>query len=132
MNTIETILEDGEWLTAEQLNAMQPDPPAQKFQPASDWKRHGRIYSVNQGGQEYFARYQFDGAYQLLPVIQDVLRAFGDDADTWQIAAWFAFPNGWISKPDTAGQEPMAPQDALDRRDAVLNAAAKHHGSYVA
>lgn len=132
MSTIKTILAEGEWLTAEQLNALQPDPPAQKSQPASNWKRDGRIYSVNHGGREYFARYQFDEAYQPLPVIQDVLQAFGYIADTWEIAAWFAFPNGWISKPGTAGQEPMTPQDALDRREALLNAAAQRHGSYVA
>lgn len=132
MSTIKTILAEGEWLTAEQLNALQPEPPAQKSQPASNWKRDGRIYSVNHGGREYFARYQFDGAYQPLPVIKDILQAFGPAVDSWKIAAWFCFPNGWVSKPGTAGQEPVAPQDALDRRDAVLNAAAKHHSSYVA
>jgi hypothetical protein len=132
LQTIRTILEEGEWLTAEQLNALQPNPPTQKSQPASDWKRRGRIFGVNYGGQEYFAKYQFDEAYQPLPVIKEVLRDFGEVADNWKIAAWFHFPNGWISKPGTAGQHPMAPKDALDQRDVLLHAVAKRHGNYVA
>jgi len=132
LKTIRAILEDGEWLTAEQLNALQPKPPAQKSQPASDWKRRGRIFSVSHGGREYFPRYEFDEAFQPLPVIRDVLKAFGEVADTWKIAAWFSFPSGWISKPGTGGQEPMAPKDALDQRDALLRAAAARQGSYVA
>lgn len=132
LKTIRAILEDGEWLTAEQLNALQPKPPAQKSLPASDWKRRGRIFSVSHGGREYFPRYEFDEAFQPLPVIKDVLKAFGEVADTWKIAAWFSFPSGWISKPGTGGQEPMAPKDALDQRDALLRAAAARQGSYVA
>lgn len=132
LKTIKAILEGGEWLIAEQLNALQPNPPAQKSQPASDWKRRGRIFSVSYGGREYFPRYEFDEAFQPLPVIRDVLKAFGEVADSWKIAAWFNFPNGWISKPGTGGQEPMAPKDALDQRDALLRAAAARQGSYVA
>lgn len=131
-NTIRKMLEQGEWLTAEQLNALQPSPPAQKSQPASDWKRRGRIFSVNYGGQDYFAQYQFDEAYQPLPIIKEIVRAFGEVADSWKIAAWFYFPNGWITQPGTGGRQPVAPKDALDQRDAVLNAVAKRHGSYVA
>jgi hypothetical protein len=130
--TIKSILNEGEWLTAEQLHALQANPPAQKSKPASNWKRRGRIFGVNYDGQEYFARYQFDEAYQPLPVIQDVLRVFGDVVDTWEIAAWFNFPNGWISKPGTSGQEPQAPKDALDQRDALLRAVTARKGSYVA
>lgn len=128
LNTIKSILREGEWLTLEQLNALQPNPPAQKSMRASDWKRRGRVFSVNYGGREYFAKYQFDEAYQPLPIIRDILQAFGTVADTWKIASWFNFPNGWISK---AGK-PVAPKDALDQRDAVLRAASAHQGSYVA
>lgn len=132
LKTIKTILEKGEWLTAEQMNALQPNPPAQKSHPASDWKRRGRIFGVSYGGHEYFARYQFDEAYQPLPVIKHVLREFGEVADNWKIAAWFHFPNGWIGKPGTDGQQPMAPKDAIDQRDVLLHAVAKRHGSYAA
>ncbi|WP_324781134.1 plasmid mobilization protein [Thiobacillus sedimenti] len=131
LNTVREILEQGEWLTAEQLNALQPNPPTQRNQPASDWKHRGLIFAVNHGGQDYFARYQFDEAYQPLPIIREILREFGTVADTWEIAAWFQFPNGWISRPGTAG-EPMAPKDALDQRDALLHAVSERHKNYVA
>ena len=132
LRTVRTVLEEGEWITAEQLNALQPKPPAQKSQPASAWKRRGRIFGVNYSGREYFARYQFDEGYQPLAVIKEVLRDFGEVADNWKIAAWFHFPNGWVSKSGTAGQDPMAPKDAVDQRDVLLQAVARRHGSYVA
>ena len=132
LKTIRKILEEDEWLTAEQLNVLQPHPPAQKSHPASDWKRRERIFGVRHSGREYFARYQFDEAYQPLPIIRDILKAFGEVADTWKIAAWFHFPNGWIARPGEAGPQPVAPKDALDQRDAVLNAVARRQGSYVA
>ena len=132
LKTIRRILEEDEWLTAEQLNMLQPNPPAQKSHPASDWKRRGRIFGVSYGGRELFARYQFDEAYQPLPVIRDVLKTFGEVADPWKIAAWFHFPNGWITKPGDTGPQPVAPKDALDQRDMLLGALIKRKGSYVA
>lgn len=132
LKTIRRILEEDEWLTAEQLNMLQPNPPAQKSHPASDWKRRGRIFGVSYGGRELFARYQFDEAYQPMPVIRDVLKTFGEVADLWKIAAWFHFPNGWITKPGDTGPQPIAPKDALDQRDMLLGALIKRKGSYVA
>lgn len=84
------------------------------------------------GAKSIFARYQFDEAYQPLPVIEEVLRAFGEVADNWKIAAWFHYPNGWLSKPGAQGQAPLAPKDALDQRAALLRAATAHRGSYEA
>ena len=131
MQTVREVFTDGDWLTAEQLNALQPDPPANKSHPASDWKRRGRIFSVNHGGREYFARYQFDALYQPLLIIKDVLKAFGAVADPWVLAAWFHFPNGWIVQPGADAQS-LAPKDALDRRDDVLHVATQRQASYVA
>jgi hypothetical protein len=132
LKTVREMLDHGEWLTADMLNRLQPDPPPNKSHPASDWKRRGRIFSVNIGGKEYFAGYQFDALYQPLPIIKDMLKAFGPVADSWKIAAWFHFPNGWIAETGPNGPTPLAPKDALDRRDEVLNALARRQGSYVA
>lgn len=129
MQTLRQVFAEGDWLTSEQLNALQDTPPKSKSQPASDWKRRGRIYSVNRGGREYFARYQFDAMYGPLPVIREVLEAFGDVADPWVLAAWFHYPNGWIVGADG---KPISPKDALDRRDDVVRAALKRRSSYVA
>ena len=132
MKTVQQVFAEGDWLTAEQINALQVEPPANKSHPASDWKRRGRIFSVNYGGKEYFARHQLDALYQPLPIVKDILKQFGEVADPWVLAAWFHFPNGWIAKPGTGGKESLAPKDALNQRDVVLNAAAQRQASYVA
>jgi hypothetical protein len=97
LQTIREIFAEEEWLTADMLNRLQPEPPSNRSLPASDWKRRGRIFSVTFGGKEYFPRYQFDAAYQPLPLMRNVLAALGTVADTWKIAAWFHYPNGWIA-----------------------------------
>lgn len=129
MRTLQQVFAAGDWLTSDSLHALQAEPPKSKSQPASDWKRRGRIFGVSQGGREYFARYQFDTMYEPLPIIRDVLKAFGDVADPWVLAAWFHYPNGWITSPDGA---PLAPKDALDRRDDLIRAAQRRDRSYVA
>ena len=132
--TMQSIFAADDWLTAETINVLQPSPPANKSHPASDWKRRGRIFSVNVGGKEYFAGYQFDAMGQPLPIIRDILDELGPVADSWKIAAWFHFPNGWIAEavPGEEPPRPVAPKDALDRPADVLAAARKMHGSYVA
>jgi len=132
LQTIRTMFREEEWLTNEMLNQLQPEPPSNRSLPASDWKRRGRIFSVNFGGKEYFPRYEFDAVYQPLPVIRDILKAFGPVADSWKLAAWFHFPNGWIVESGPEGPTPVAPKDALDRLDDLLNALKKRQGSYVA
>lgn len=41
MKTIRAMFKQGEWLTPEQLNALQPNPPVQKNQPANDREQRG-------------------------------------------------------------------------------------------
>lgn len=129
MRTLRQVFAEGDWLTSEQLNSLQDAPPKSKSQPASDWKRRGRVFSVSRGGREYFARYQFDAMYEPLPIVREVLEAFGDVADPWVLAAWFHYPNAWLAGGDGGA---LAPKDALDRRDDVVQAALKRRTSYVA
>lgn len=132
METIQVIFATSEWLTAEQVNALQAAPPANKLYPASDWKRRGLVFSVNHGGTEYFARYQLDALHQPLPIIREILTAFGAVEDGWDLAAWFHFPSGWLVERDERGAVNVAPKDALDRVVAVVEAAAKRLTSYAA
>jgi hypothetical protein len=120
MKTIRTVFGQGEWLSAETVSQVV------------DLKRQGWIFSVVFEGKEYFPRYQFDNLYQPLPVIRDILKAFGPVENAWQIAAWFHFPNGWIIEPGPSGPKPVAPKDALDRREDLLNAIKKRQVSHVA
>lgn len=128
--TVEGIVASTEWLSSEQINQFQRSPPANKSFPATDWKRRGNVFSVEWDGDVLYAGYQFDLACQPLPVIKKILLALGTIADPWVIAAWFHFPNGWLS--DTNGR-PVAPKDALDRPVEELEMAAKMRlNSYVA
>ena len=82
---------------------------------------------MNFSGREYFPRYEFDALYQPLPIIKDVLKALGNVADSWTVAAWFHCPNA-----GPRGQSPVAPKDALDRGDDLLSAATQRRRRYVA
>lgn len=132
LRSIRKILCEGEWLTAAEVNAAQENPPAQKSLPASDWKRRGRIFSVSHDGVDYYPRYAFDAAYRPLPIIGEILKEFGTESDAWKIAAWFHFPNGYLTLATADGRRSISPKEALDRRDQLLNAVRSRRGTYVA
>jgi len=133
MKTVRQVFAQGEWLTAEEINRLQVSAPSNKALPASDWKRRGRVFAVPYNGKEYFGRFQFDAMYQPLPVMRRVLEAFGEVADPWVLAAWFHYPNGWLSAPKAdGGVTPVAPSQALDRGDEVVAAARRRRESFVA
>jgi hypothetical protein len=114
------------------INLRQKNPPSDPALPAADWKKSGRIFSVIKGGEDYYPSYQFDSRYQPLPVIREILDAMRDVADIWKIAAWFQYANAWVIVTGPDGVTPIAPKDALNRREDLLNAIRKRAGSYVA
>ncbi|MGV3652607.1 MAG: hypothetical protein ACO1N5_00180 [Noviherbaspirillum sp.] len=132
LRAIRKMFHEGEWLTAAEIRGGQATPPAQKSQPAADWKRRGRIFSVAFDGKEYFPLYQFDANLRPLPIIADILRQLGPVADSWTIAAWFHFPNAYLAEDSDNGPVGVAPKDVLDKRDEVLHAAVSRTGTYVA
>lgn len=132
MATVKQVFDEGDWLTAEEINMLQPKPPVKKSLPASDWKRRRRVFSVSYGGKDYYPRYQFDAMYKPLPLIKYVLKAYGECVDSWSLAVWFHFPNGWIVKQIGDEAIPVAPKDALDRSIDVINAARSQKGTYFA
>ena len=85
-------------------------------EPATRWKRHGKIFGMPVGGADRYPVFQFaDGRPR--PEIARVLAALPGSMSPWQIAFWFASGNGWI-------ENDAAPQDALHDIDGVLAAAA--------
>jgi hypothetical protein len=91
------------------------------------WVADGKIFGVERNGSQFYAMYQFDGDGLPLPVIKEILQLLRDE-DLWAIAAWFHFPNPWV----TQDSMPAVPNAILDRRDDVLRAARWRTGSYVA
>jgi hypothetical protein len=130
--TLNKIIGEGDWLTARQIHDLQANPPADAHQPAADWKRRGRIFSVNDGSGDLYPAYQFDQAGQPLSVIAKILKAYGPAADPWTLAAWFHYPNPWLVQRTGGKAANLAPRNALDHADEVIAAALRHAGTYVA
>ena len=103
-------------LTGAEVNAASGLHPGNKSEPASRWKREGKLFAVRSRGIDLYPAFQFvDGVPR--PVIKDILASLPGDMSGWQIAMWFASGNGWL---DGSG-----PQDCLSDRDAVVGAACK-------
>jgi hypothetical protein len=131
MATIKEVFVAGDWLTAEEIDDFHNrQQPVQSL--ASGWKEQGLVFSVVYHGQEYYARYQFDSFCRPLPVIKAILDVYGTCVDTWSIAAWFDFPNGWLSKETSDRMAPVSPKNSLHRWREVVNAARNRKGTYVA
>jgi hypothetical protein len=138
--TINKVLSEGRWLTAAQINALQSTPPSNVGLPAGDWKRRGRIFSVNDGGKDLYPGYQFDDACQPLPVMSELIGEFPESRqDPWRLAAWLHYPNAWLVRPPKGAKSarfevpaPIRPCELLvERPEDVLEAARMRH-SYVA
>ena len=101
-------------LTAAEVRAASDLRPRNRSEPASRWKREGRIFAVRCQGIDRYPAFQFqDGAPR--PSIKDILAALPKGTTAWQTALWFASGNGWLD-----GAEP---QQRLDDGDQVVQAA---------
>lgn len=109
------LIEEGQWLTASQIAEQGGYSRSNPAEPASRWKREGKIFAISFKGQDLYAAYQFDGKVRPRPVISQVLKIFKHKSDALKIAAWFASVNGWL--------DGHRPQDRLDEPTLVVAAA---------
>jgi hypothetical protein len=101
-------------LTGAQVRAASGLSPKNKSEPASRWKREGKVFAVRRGGIDIYPAFQFaDGAP--LPALKAVLAALPGALTPWQTALWFASGNGWL--------DGAAPQERLATPDEVIAAA---------
>lgn len=101
-------------LTAAEIRAASGLAPRNRSEPASRWKREGRLFAVRRSGIDLYPAFQFaDGAPR--PVVRAVLAALPDGMTGWQTAMWFASANGWL--------DGAAPQERLSDAQAVIGAA---------
>jgi len=84
------------------------------FEPASRWKREGRIFAIKYHGKDRFPVFQFEDG-EPLPIIKSLLEILTRQLSSWQIAFWFTSGNGWLD-----GQAPVT---CLKDKEAVLYAA---------
>ena len=103
-------------MTAAEVRAASGLAPRNRSEPASRWKREGRLFAVRRSGVDLYPAFQLvDGVP--LPVIKEILAALPRHMTGWQVAMWFASGNGWLQ-----GAEP---QKRLADPDAVIAAARK-------
>ena len=88
---------------------------------ANRWRQEGRIFAFTHRGQRYFAGYQFGPDGRPLPVIAEVIGAFGRERGGWQTALWFTSSNGWLGGERPVDRLADAPQRVADaaRREAA-------------
>jgi hypothetical protein len=112
---LKAILENAEWLTAEQIGTLGGFSKSNLAAPAHRWKKEGKIFAVAYEGQDRFPRYGLDETLRPLPGIAPVLSALGS-ISPWRIAAWFESRNAWLGNRPPKELIAAAP-------DAVLEAA---------
>jgi hypothetical protein len=92
---LEAILENAEWLTADEIGQRGQFSPSNLAAPANRWKQEGKIFAVPYQNQDRFPRYGLDEAYRPLPGLEPVLERLGP-ISPWRIAAWFESTNAWL------------------------------------
>ena len=109
-------LQETPLLTGAEVRAASGLHPRNRSEPASRWKREGKLFALRLQGIDLYPAFQFaDGVPR--PVIKEILAAVPSDMTSWQMAMWFASGNGWLD-----GAEP---QECLSDPNAVVDAAHK-------
>jgi len=94
-------------LTSSQIREASGLKTRNPSEPASRWKRQGKIFGVPVGRTDHYPAFQFaDGRPR--PVIAKVLAALPEAMSPWQIAFWFASANGWIETDAVAATYPVS------------------------
>lgn len=109
-------LDQHKTLTSGQIRLASGLKTRNPSEPASRWKRQGKIFGLPVGRADRYPAFQFiDGRPR--PEVTEILTALPRSMSPWQIAFWFASGNGWI-------ENDAAPQDALHDMAGILAAAA--------
>ena len=98
-------------LTAKEVRDASGLRPRNKSEPASRWKREGKLFAVRRSGIDFFPAFQFvDGVPR--PVIKEILANLPKGTTSWQTAMWFASANGWL---DGAAPQAATARPSPDR-----------------
>lgn len=107
-------LQETRMLTGSEIRAGSGLNPKNASEPASRWKREGRIFAVRHGGRDLYPAFQFEDG-QPRRVIKNILAQMPRWVTPWQIALWFVSGNGWL--------DGATPEERLDVPDEVVEAA---------
>ena len=92
---LEAVLENCEWLTAEEIGERGEFSPSNPAALAIRWKLEGKIFAVPYQGKDRFPRYGLDEAFRPIPDLESILKLFGP-ISPWRIAVWFESTNTWL------------------------------------
>ena len=118
---LEAVLENSEWLTAEEIGERGRFSPSNLAAPANRWKQEGKIFAIPYQGQDRFPRYGLDETFRPLPGLEPILAQLGP-ISPWRVAVWFESTNGWLEnrRPrEIVGTDPVS----------VLRAAGRYRNS---
>lgn len=102
---MKAILQNSEWLTAEQVGKeygrLNGNPtPANAAAVASRWKNQKELFAIQYKGRDWYPKYAFGLDLKPLPVMRDVLAQLSS-MDPWSQAAWFESTSSFLG-----GQRP--------------------------
>ena len=92
---LEAVLENCEWLTAEEIGEWGEFSPSNPAALANRRKLEGKIFAVPYQGKDRFPRYGLDEALRPIPDLESILKLFGP-ISPWRIAVWFESTNAWL------------------------------------
>lgn len=114
---LEAVLENSEWLTAEEIGERGKFSPSNLAAPANRWKQEGKVFAVPHQGQDRFPRYALDEAFRPIPGLEPVLKVLGP-ISSWRVAIWFESINAWLNghRPrELIGNDPTQVVHAAER-----------------
>lgn len=82
-------------LRSEEIAERAQSPAQNRSALASRWAREGKVFAVQAQGRRLFPAFQFDADGAPLPVIADVITAYGPASGTG-LALWCTAPNGHL------------------------------------
>lgn len=92
------ILNSGDWLTTPQILALAQFDRADPESQLDEWRLEGKIFTLCNGGVEYFPIYAFDPAarYFPRPSFAEVIAILAPRKDGWGLAFWFGSSNSYL------------------------------------
>ncbi|WMS43922.1 hypothetical protein RDV64_05890 [Acuticoccus sp. MNP-M23] len=108
-------LEEVPTFTAADIRKIAGSRSRNPSEPASRWKREGKVLAVPLHGADRYPAFQFDADGQPRRLIAEVLALLPQEMTPWQRAFWFASANGWL--------DGAYPANMLDNPHRVLAAA---------
>ena len=114
---LEAVLENSEWLTAEEIGERRKADPSNVVAHVNQWREDGKVFAISYQGKDRFPRYALDDTFRPIPALESVLKLFGS-IDPWRIAVWFESTNAWLNnrRPrQLLSEEPERVQRAAER-----------------